>query len=97
MRVQPGGTGPWFVLDVPGRAAGETSACCAPDGRATRGGPVAVPAGSLFLLGDDAGFSTDSRETGWASIRLVRGSVWVRVHPPSRWGTPQGAALRPAE
>lgn len=87
VRVQPGGTGPWFVVDHPAwlRAA--------PDRPST----TQVPADMVFLLGDNVAASTDSRDFGPVPIAFIRGSVWLRTYPPSRWGTPSdGVRLEPA-
>jgi signal peptidase I len=44
-------------------------------------GPVTVPPGELFLLGDDRAFSIDSRAFGTVSADDVRGVVSSRVWP----------------
>ena len=44
-------------------------------------GPVAVPAGGLFLLGDDRGGSIDSRDFGPVRADDVTGLVGGRVWP----------------
>lgn len=44
-------------------------------------GPVTVPQGELFLLGDDRASSIDSRAFGPVSTRNVRGLVAGRVWP----------------
>jgi signal peptidase I len=51
-------------------------------------GPVRVPRGSLFALGDNRGDSLDSRQFGAVPTRRVIGRVVARVWPPGRWGTP---------
>jgi signal peptidase I len=50
--------------------------------------PFVVPAGKLYLLGDDSQDSMDSRFTGALEIDKVRGRVLLRVWPPSRIGCP---------
>lgn len=99
VRVQPGGQGPWFVVQNPAWAAGGPTgtACCTAEGWSAPGaGPAQVPAGTVFLLGDDPAVSSDSRQEGWVPISQIRGRVWLRVHPPSRWGTPgDGVRLVP--
>jgi signal peptidase I len=54
-------------------------------------GPVKVPAGMLFMLGDNRLQSGDSRfpppnGLGWVPQDKVIGRAFVRVWPPSRWG-----------
>jgi signal peptidase I len=44
-------------------------------------GPVTVPAGEIFLLGDDRGTSIDSRDFGTVPVTDVAGLVRVRVWP----------------
>lgn len=46
-----------------------------------------VPAGMLFVMGDNRGDSADSRSfLGYIPIDNVIGKAFVRVWPPSRWG-----------
>ena len=45
---------------------------------------VVVPAGSLWVLGDNRPVSCDSREFGLVDIDLVRGTVRARFWPPDR-------------
>jgi signal peptidase I len=49
-------------------------------------GPVRVPAGRMFVLGDNRANSEDSREFGAVSTKRVIGRAVARVWPPSRWG-----------
>jgi signal peptidase I len=51
-------------------------------------GPVRVPRGSLFAMGDNRGDSLDSRQFGAVPSRRVIGRVVARIWPPTRWGTP---------
>jgi signal peptidase I len=44
-------------------------------------GPVTVPAGEVFLLGDDRGSSIDSRDFGPVPVTDVAGLVHARVWP----------------
>jgi signal peptidase I len=52
---------------------------------------VEVPAGSVFLLGDNRGNSVDSRDFGAVPVERLDGRVLVRLWPPVRTGagTPQ--------
>jgi signal peptidase I len=47
---------------------------------------IDVPAGSIFVMGDNRGASTDSREFGPVDEDDIVGRVFVRIWPPSRIG-----------
>jgi signal peptidase I len=49
-------------------------------------GPVRVPRGSLFAMGDNRGDSLDSRQFGAVPDGRVIGRVVARIWPPGRWG-----------
>ena len=42
-------------------------------------GPVTVPAGAVFVLGDDRENSVDSRSFGPVAVRDISGRVLVRI------------------
>jgi signal peptidase I len=50
-------------------------------------GPVHVPLGTVFLLGDNRANSDDSRNFGALPVSHLVGHVVVRVWPPQRAGT----------
>ena len=49
-------------------------------------GPVEVPQGSYFLLGDNRGNSSDSRVWGFVSKELIKGKAQVIYWPLDRMG-----------
>ena len=48
-------------------------------------GPITVPAGKLWLMGDHRSQSQDSRYVGAVPKRDVLGRAFVTIWPPSRW------------
>jgi signal peptidase I len=51
-------------------------------------GPVRVPAGAVFVLGDNRANSEDSRQFGAVPTSRLIGRVRARIWPPGRWGEP---------
>ena len=49
-------------------------------------GPVTVPEGELFVMGDNRSASQDSRRFGTIPESSIIGRAFVRVWPPGRWG-----------
>jgi signal peptidase I len=56
-----------------------------PDGLETADfGPVAVPEGRVFVLGDNRGNSADSRVIGTIEVDSIVGRAIARIWPPNR-------------
>ncbi|MEI8166788.1 MAG: signal peptidase I [Chloroflexales bacterium] len=55
-------------------------------GGACQSGPVHVPAGEIFVMGDNRGNSSDSREWGALPLDRVVGQAWVIYYPVADWG-----------
>ena len=47
--------------------------------------------GEFFVMGDNRGHSTDSREFGPITSGRIIGRAWFRFWPPGRWGRIQQA------
>lgn len=75
------------VLHVDGRAVAEPWVRAADvDGYYTR--TFRVPAGQVFVMGDNRGNSVDSRDYGAIGPEELRGTVVLRVWPPGSFDAP---------
>ncbi|WP_258907376.1 signal peptidase I [Actinokineospora sp. UTMC 2448] len=82
-QVRPEGVGPWLSLVLPGTDDpwDTPRLCCAPDGSGGVAGSVEVPAGRVWLLGDNLAVSDDSRAYGFVPVSAIEGPVWLRTWP----------------
>ena len=70
---------------------GETVALHGRGSRASAGAAaVTVPPGHVWLMGDNAPASRDSREYGAVPLGLLRGRVVAQLWPRPRWGCDGG-------
>jgi signal peptidase I len=58
----------------------------AEDGAGEEYGPVTVPEGRYFMLGDNRGISYDSRYWGFVARNKIYGRVFLRIWPLGRFG-----------
>ncbi|OIO11933.1 MAG: signal peptidase I, partial [Elusimicrobia bacterium CG1_02_63_36] len=49
-------------------------------------GPVTVPEGSYFVMGDNRDASCDGRFWGPVQKKYVKGKAWILYWPPNRMG-----------
>jgi mitochondrial inner membrane protease subunit 1 len=76
-RLNPGGLkrGDLVTFELPGDIV-----CVDPTGlKAPSSEHVVVPRGHIWLIGDNADLSRDSRDYGPVPLSLVRGTLWARV------------------
>ena len=76
-----------FVNDVPLSEPylnGAATAC--PGSRVCGNGPFVIPEGKIFVMGDNRGNSSDSREWDALPLDRVVGQAWLIYYPVSSWG-----------
>lgn len=57
-----------------------------PDAGSYSSPPMVVPAGAIFVMGDNRDNSSDSRSWGPLPEQNIVGRAWVSYWPPSLWG-----------
>jgi signal peptidase I len=60
-------------------------------------GPLVVPDGTIFVMGDNRPRSSDSRAIGPIDESLLRGQAWLRVWPLNKFGFVTHYDLAPGE
>lgn len=98
--VRVDGTGAWYVVtSTPPIQITSPRPCCDDQGAASAvSQPVVVPAGFVWLLGDNPDVSIDSRDHGWVDLDAVSGRIRIRVWPLSGAGRlPPGPTLTLAD
>lgn len=71
---------------IDGRKLDETWLPRVDQGTTAAFGPVHIPSGEYFMMGDNRRDSADSRVIGPVPEKLFVGRAFVRVWPLSRWG-----------
>lgn len=79
--------GPYKEISESYIAKGSTNCSDPPPALCNLRNPIQVPAGSLFMMGDNRGESDDSRDWGPVPKKWVIGRAFFTYWPPSRIGT----------
>ncbi|CRK58713.1 Signal peptidase I [Alloactinosynnema sp. L-07] len=89
LHLLPSGASRWQTVETRAWAGQWKSAraCCLGSGKAGQDAEAVVPAGSVFLLGDNPDQSDDSRAYGWIRKEQVLGRLWLRIYPLGEFGS----------
>ncbi|MFC7614660.1 S26 family signal peptidase [Actinokineospora soli] len=63
-----------------------------PDGKGGVDAPATVPAGHVWLLGDNIPVSDDSRAYGFVAVTAIEAPLWLRTWPVGSAGELVAAA-----
>ena len=69
---------------------------CRGDDPCNLGAPITVPAGAVFVMGDNRNNSSDSREWGALPLDGIIGKAWVSYWPREHWGVIPAPTYDPA-
>ncbi|HVK24334.1 MAG TPA: signal peptidase I [Actinokineospora sp.] len=88
LHLLPSGAAQWQTVDSAAWPGQWKSArvCCQTSGKTGPDAGAVVPAGSVFLMGDNPDQSDDSRVFGWIPSDQVVGRLWLRIYPVAEFG-----------
>ncbi|WP_436501513.1 signal peptidase I [Actinokineospora sp. HUAS TT18] len=87
--LMPAGTTRWQTVESTAWAGQWKSprVCCLASGKLGPAAEAVVPAGAVFLVGDNPDQSDDSRMFGWVPTEQVLGRLWLRIYPVGEFGS----------
>lgn len=90
MLIEPGGKGPFQVLDEPYLPEAWTALkyCCTSTGMASSTPqPLTIPADEYFVMGDNRNYSSDSRVFGLVPRKNILAKAILRIWPLDHFGS----------